>query len=298
MGSGGGGRYIRPTSEDVAQKLESAKERERQRLDEDVNRLLAKLLARFNDRDKELQNLLADAAEIDQVLLGGSVAKHTAVDGLSDIDALVVLNQEEYAAKSPAVMLERFYRTLTRELPRNEVESIEKGQLAATVKYRDGTEIQLLPALRSGQVVSIAAAGGKTWNDTHPRRFQRELTRANSRLNGGLVPAIKLLKSLVASFPQQKQLTGYHVEAMALEAAKNYSGATTPRALLIHILAHAADRVLKPITDKTGQSRTVDSYLGDGNSLERRNISQTLGGVRRRLEAATSVAQWSAMYES
>lgn len=118
----------------------------------------------------------------------------------------------------------------------------------------------------------------------------------NAQLNQGLVPAIKLIKSINDELPQQKRLQGIHIEAMAVEAARKYSGPNTPKALLIHILGYAADRVLKPVVDLTGQSRTVDSYLGGANSAERRNVSQALAGMKRRLEAATTVAQWRAVF--
>jgi hypothetical protein len=285
--------------------IDQAKERERQRLDTDVNDLLQKLLAHFNDRDTEvisdrlvsIGEMLSDVAEIETFLLGGSVGKHTAVNGISDVDALVILGRPDLAGKSPQFVLNSFHKQLNQSLPRSEVKSVEKGRLAVTVTYHDGTEIQLLPALRSGQTISIASADGKNWIDTKPKVFQRELTRANRQLNQALIPTIKLLKSIVSDFPKQKQLTGYHIEAMALDAARDYQGPKTSKWLLLHLLGYAADRVLKPMADITGQSRNVDSYLGKANSVERRNISQALAGMKRRLEAATTVSQWRAVFE-
>jgi predicted nucleotidyltransferase len=304
MGGGGGGRYTGPSTQDIQRKIEQAQKQERQRLDVDVNEMLQTLLARFNDRDtetrekglSEIRNILGEAVEIDNILLGGSVARHTDISGISDVDALVILNRADLAGQSAQSLLDVFYEMLNQGLPQGEVAAVNKGRLAVTVKYRDGSEIQLLPALRTGQTISIAAADGKGWNDTQPKVFHRELTRANDRLNNGLVPAIKLMKSIVSDFPTQKQLTGYHSEAIALEAASGYRGANTPKALLIHLLDYAANRVLRPIVDSTGQSRTVDSYLGHADSLERRNISQALEGMKRRLEAATTVAQWRAVF--
>ena len=203
MGGGGGGRYSGPSSFSMQQKLERVREHERARLEKDLTLYLQKLLAKFNDRDvekigerlDELQKVLGDDAEVDRILLGGSVAKHTAVDGLSDVDALVILDRQEMAGKSSTQMLNSFYKTINDKLPRNDVESIDKGKLAVTVTYRDQTEIQLLPAIKSGQTVSIAAADGKGWNDTKPLAFQKELTKANNQLNQSLVPAIKVVKS-------------------------------------------------------------------------------------------------------
>lgn len=304
MGGSGGGRYYGPSSPELQRKIEQTQAEERQRLDGDVNTMLYKLLAKFNDRDinatkkhlAQVEEVLGDVVEVDKILFGGSIAKHTDIDGISDVDALVILNQGNLSGKSPRRLLDAFFSALNISMPRSEVKSIEKGRLAVTVKYNDDSEIQLLPALRSGQTISIASNDGIHWNDTKPQIFQRDLTRANTRLNQCLVPAIKLMKSIVADFPEQKKLSGYHIEALALDSATRYHGPSTPKAVLLHLLGDSANRVLRPITDATGQSRTLDSHLGGENSIERRNVSQALAGIKRRLESATTVAQWSAVF--
>lgn len=304
MGGSGGGRYTGPSSATLQQRLDKIREEERERLENNVSNYLNKLLVRFNDRDRdkiadrleEINKLLGKNVEIDQLLLGGSVAKHTAVNGLSDVDALVVLDRDDLRGKSAQVMLDAFHKTLEDQLSRKDVLSVDKGRLAVTVVYRDKTEIQLLPALRSGQTISIAAADGKSWNDTRPRVFGQQLTRANQRLGQSLIPAVKLAKALVGSLPEQKQLSGYHIEAMAVDAAKGYQGSKTPKALLIHILRHASERVRTPMKDATGQSRTVDAYLGKAESVPRRVASQALSGLARRLDAASSLGQWKAIF--
>ncbi len=190
-GGGGGSRYIRPWSSAERQKIDNAQEKERQRLEGDVNSLLNDLLAGYNSRDteetkdklEELSDIIGEKTEIDQILFGGSVAKHTEVNGLSDVDALVILDRSDLQGKSPKEMLDVLQKTLNAKLPRSEVESVSKGQLAVTIKYQDGTEVQLLPALRSKNTISIAAADGNNWNDTRPKIFRRDLTRANGKMN-------------------------------------------------------------------------------------------------------------------
>lgn len=302
---GTGGRYSGPRSDDLLERINKAREKERERLDGQVNDLIRELLTRYNDRDREkvserldeIRQRLGDVAELDSVLFGGSVAKHTAVDGLSDVDALVVLDREKIGADSPGDLIDSFYRLLNRSLPRSEVESVRKGRLAVTVTYQDGQEIQLLPALRSRQDVRIASSDGSGWQSTKPRAFESALTDSNRKMNGSLVPTIKLVKSMVSDLPPQKQLKGYHIETLAVDAARGYAGPRTPRALLLHMLEHSSQRVLRPIADVTGQSRVADGYLGPENSVQRRNISQTLAGVKRRLEAASTVAQWRAVLD-
>ena len=301
---GTGARYTRPPTEaSIQRKVAQAEAKERQRLDGEVDDLIQRLLARYNKRDTEqvsrrlgrIKEILGEIAEVDTLLFGGSVAKHTAVDGVSDVDALVILDRKQNTKESPEFLIEAFRRLLQIKLPRSDVAQVAKGKLAVTVKYKGGEELQLLPALRSGQRVFVAASDGKDWQQTRPRMFQRTLTDANAQMNRNLVPTIKLIKSMVASLPKQKQLTGYHLEALAVDAARVYEGSKTPRQLLLHVLGHSAQRVLRPISDTTGQSNSVDEYLGTSDSVPRRNVSQALGALRRVLGAANNISQWRAV---
>ena len=305
-GSGGGGGGFPASSDVIQRKIEEAREAESQRLERDLDRLLQAFLAEVNDRDVDatrqrvdlVAKALKEVADVEALLFGGSVAKHTFVDGLSDVDALVILGRSETQGMSPQRVLDRMEAELSRVLGRGEVESIDRGTLAVTVRFRDGTELQLLPAVRSGTRLKIPDSSGAGWNATNPTTFQRELTRENNRLNRALVPTVKLMKSLVGDLPKQQQISGYHAEALCVDAAKNLSGSPPPRELLIHVLDHASSRVMKPIRDVTGQSRVVDEYLGPAGSSQRRLVSQALGGIKRRLEAATSISQWRAMFGS
>jgi hypothetical protein len=306
MGGSGGGRFSGPLTESLERQIERARQQEQDRLEREINSFLHRLLVHYNDRNTDLiservsqvQRLLGEAAEVKSIIFGGSIAKHTDVSGLSDVDALVILRRTDLTGKPPQALLDAFYQILRTKLPRAEVASINKGRLAVTVKYLDDLEIQLLPALRSGTTISIAEADGKGWNETKPLQFQTALKDADVRLNGNLVPAIKLVKSLVDDLPELKQLSGYHIEALALDAMQGYNGPTTPRALLLHILERAAERILTPLKDITGQSQELDAYLGPANSLRRRNTAQALVGMRRRLAAATTLSQWKAAFEA
>jgi len=267
--------------------------------------MLSALLAKYNARDTDaisdhldkLEETLSSEANIERFLLGGSVGKHTFVDGLSDIDALVILDSKNAREQSPGEILDSFHARLAASLPRDKVAEVTKGRLAVTVKYRDGTEIQLLPALRRGNKVAISTEDGRQWNETKPKLFQKALSRANERLNHALVPTIKLVKGVMGDMPTQKQMTGYHVESLALEVAKGYRGPKTVKSLLVHVLQEGAKRVLRPISDITEQSRIVDAALGAANSTRRRILSDALSGVARKLNSATTVDEWRAVLQ-
>ena len=300
MGSGGG--YF-PDPRQLHDLIDQAQEtNEAKKLDADVNELLQRILGRMNQRSPEqtktylqqLRDAVGDEIEIEQLLLAGSLAKNTYVDELSDVDALAILDRQDLHGKTPQEVLTAFCRLVRSKLSGAVV---KKGKMAVTVTYRDGTEIQLLPALRSGNKVSVPKHDGTGWNETQPKVFQRSLSKANEKLNGALIPTIKLMKKVVASLPSKKQLTGYHCESLALDATKDYKGPRTPKALLLHVLDAASKRAMRPIRDTTGQSRTADEYLGKANSVDRRLVSDALAGLARRFGAATSVDQWKKIIE-
>jgi hypothetical protein len=175
------------------------------------------------------------------------------------------------------------------------VESIEEGVLAVTITYRDGMQLQLLPAKRVGDTVAIASASGQRWSRIEPATFRKALTAVNQSQAGAVIPAIKLAKSVIANLPADRQLSGYHVEALAVEAFQAYDGRKTPSAMLKHFFAAASDRVRTPIADVTGQSRAVDAYLGEAESTQRKLVSDTLATVSRQLQSADSPERWRAL---
>src|SRR5258707_11460410 len=107
MGSGGGdsGATYFPSKPSKLQDLikQTHERTEQERSEADINLYLQQLLAKLTDRDPEktktyldeIVSVLHDYQEVDRLLFGGSVAKHTYVDGLSDVDALVVLNRDD-----------------------------------------------------------------------------------------------------------------------------------------------------------------------------------------------------------
>jgi hypothetical protein len=297
---GSGGSYFPHASDNLTELVRQSKaEADKARLDADVNNLLRQVIPSFQ-RDPEteqeyldsIRNALGVEIEMLNFLFGGSVAKHTYVDGLSDVDSLVILNQEHYAGKTPNEVLEAFHSALRDNLNEGNVASIDKGRLAVTIRFRDGKEIQLLPALRTGETILISNATGDKWKETAPKKFQKSLTSVNKRLNGMLIGVIKLFKSLNSGLAKQSQLTGYHIESLAVDAVKGYRKNKTYKELLLHVLDSASRRVLSPIADVTGQSRIVDEYLGPANSGKRRLASNTLSGVLRKLSSAKTSEDW------
>lgn len=262
-----------------------------------VSTFLNGQLIQYNDRDvKGIQAKLdsiktALEKNIDgtvNTVFGGSVQKHTYVDGISDIDSLVILNNSELMDKNPEQVKDHFLKVLRDKL--KDIKDIQKGNLAVTIEFKDGATIQLLPAVRTTDGIKIQSAKVNKWSEINPQGFADKLTRVNQALEGKLVPTIKLIKGINVQFPEKRQMTGYHIESLAIEAFKSYSGECTTKAMLEHFFEQSKSAVLSPIKDKTGQSIHVDEYLGTQNSEERKGISYQLDLISRKIKNANNVA--------
>ena len=123
--------------------------------DAEINRCLRDLLRVYNARDTQAVSrhvqVLSDSLKLrdDDVvhtLFGGSVSKHTAINGLSDVDVLAIVNDSSLSGQSPAAVIRLMAQRIRQRLPQTNVST---GDLAVTVRYSDGIEVQVLPAIRT-----------------------------------------------------------------------------------------------------------------------------------------------------
>jgi hypothetical protein len=310
MGGGGGGRgafYNSSPSKLREIVLKEAAKTQGVAFETELATTLGDLLGAYNGRDTEtvrerLEELKA-ALQVDlegsfDQLFGGSVAKHTYVDGLSDIDSLVLIDDSPLEGKTPQQVLAHIKKTISRELGDDVV--VTHGRMAVTAEYGDGMVIQLLPALKSEDGhFHVPSSRTDGWSKINPIEFQEALTRRNRECGDKLVPTIKCAKAIIAQLPEAQRLSGYHVESLAIAAFRDYAGPKTTPSMLPTFFERARELVLSPIKDSTGQSVHVDSYLGPANSETRQAMSHVLGRLERRMKnatAAASSAQWKALF--
>ena len=157
------------------------------------NSLLQRELVFVDGRNIDLMGRYLDVIQdvldakgylIERLELGGSVAKHTYVDGLSDVDALVIQGEGLYGGQLPEEVKRGLADILRRGLPRADVRNIREGTLAVTVEFIDGMEIQLLPAVVSTAGVAIASSDGKSWSSIRPQEFASALVVEQSWTDG------------------------------------------------------------------------------------------------------------------
>lgn len=303
---GSGGRYFPSYSpEEFQEKVQKAEDAAKDDVYEaEANSLLSEYLAQFNNRDVDAINQVLETARAEladefegtvELKFGGSVAKKTYVDGLSDVDALLLLKHADAAHESPADIKETCAARL-REI--FGADKVSVGQLAITVEKK-GSVIQFLPALRAGDHFKISNAEGTEWSKIRPRVFAEALTNTNAEMGNKLVPTIKLAKAIIGQLPEQRRLSGYHVEALAMKVFEGYRGEMAPRPMLKHFFENIGPRLHQPMSDVTGQSDHVDEYLGPAQSVQRRVIADACDRISRRLKSADGakdLAQWRQVF--
>lgn len=298
MGGSGGGGFFHESSKSPQNIAKEIREKEKKTLDDyfdtDVTNLIRQVLATANDRDTySVQNHLntieaalhSDVDGFIDLRYAGSVSKHTYVDGLSDIDTLAIINKSDLVNYSPDAVKQYFFDRLKQRLPNSD---IRIGNLAVTVRFTSGFEIQVLPVMKDLNGIKIPSSRRENeWSHIiKPEKFAKILRYTNSQMSGKLIPVIKLAKSIIASFGEARRMAGYHVEALAVEVFGHYTGAKSPKIMLQHFFSEGSKYVLTPVRDKTGQSIHVDDYLGQPGSVSRKMVSDSLATVARKMQNA------------
>ena len=288
-GSGGFGGYTNHDYYNI-----SVTESESSQREIDINRMLEDILKEYNSRDvasigkhlEEIEKALGRSLDgVEKILFGGSISKSTYIEGLSDVDALVILDKSIYSRANPTELKTAFVEMLRKRFPKTE---ISVGNLAVTVHFSDYT-VQLLPALQKGKKFCIADKKANGWtNPIDVKAFTSKLTAVNENNSDKVVPVIKIVKALYSHLPEEYKLSGYHIEAMAVEMFTSYSGRHTLHDMTQYYLDKAKDMVKEPTHDITGQSGTIDSYFGDYNSISRQKLSQHLKEISERFKNSDS----------
>ena len=271
----------------------------------DFNRRCEELLARYSHRNnasirRHIEGLctaLRRDGNVVQAIYGGSVSRGTNVNGISDVDILLVVNQSSLINRPPSAVIDYVKETLEGHLSGN---PIRAGNLAVTVEYADETEIQILPAIRRGtEGFRIAKPGSNRWSGTVlPNIFADRLMEVDQRNGSRVLPTIKLAKAIADCYVKRpsRKISGYHMEALAIKAFENYQGPRDPKSMLVHLFGNSITAVLTPIRETTGQSTTVDEYLGEEGSRLRQRASIYFRQMRGKVNSCRNASDFDSLF--
>lgn len=293
MGGSGGGFNSDINSKDFRKKLEETTSvEEKQKYESKVAERFANILGKYNSRDTEaikthldqIRAALGKDIEDGEIRtnLGGSLSRRTHLNGISDVDVLVILNGTQLSSLSPDELLEYFRKRLNERFPNTE---IKQGDTAVTVSFND-VEIQLLPALKYKSGIKIPDGG--EWSEiVKPQEFAQSLTALNEKFSKRLIPSIKLAKGILYKLPEKHRLSGYHIESLAHDIFGSIpADILTNKEILKIFFAESAKRVKQPLADLSGQSENVDDYLGGKDSLKRGIVANYLQRISNKMTYA------------
>lgn len=291
MGSSGGYNSERFSYKSYVDKIQQTNDAEKTAAYETgVASIFAELLGQINNRDtaaitKHVSRIKTTLSkELEEEIttnFGGSLARNTHINGLSDVDVLCVLNQT-YSKENPQDVIKDFAEILGKRFPDIEV---RPGDTAVTLSFED-MDIQILPALKYKTGIKIPDEN--QWSEiVRPKEFAQTLTTLNQQLGGKLVPTVKLAKAIISKLPEHHRMTGYHIESLAVNIfTKNPPDSLKYKDLLKEFFKQSALRVKSYIKDETGQSDNVDDYLGAKNSLHRTIVSNYLDRIAKKMDYA------------
>src|SRR5699024_3460686 len=121
----------------------------------------------------------------------------------------------DLAKSKPRDILKALAERIERRLPNTNVKA---GDLAVTIEFSSGHEIQLLPSIKTTTGNKIPKPGLNEWSNViKPHKFAKKLTAVNQDNGGKVIPLIKIFKNINATLPKFKQLSGYHIESLAID---------------------------------------------------------------------------------
>lgn len=244
------------------------------------------------DREKHMQyrNEARDSINegIDgsvDIVYAGSVAKGTYVEGVSDVDCHVRINGTSLEGKSP----DEVKAYMRQQLAKNpNVKSATETSKTVTVIYKDGTEMQFVPVIRTKNGYRVAA-GGRWSKVVYENRFRRDFQRTNEKCGGRLTTLVSFLKRENSLRPKSQQMSGHHIEAMANRIFKQAPASKVHDigVMFVYFHRHASRHIRHRMRDITGQSDYVDKRsLGGPDSRARRVLSRRFAARADRLRSS------------
>lgn len=261
----------------------------------DINQLDTQ---KINQRKESIFDVLNDEFEdVQDFNTEGSYSRYTYVNGLSDIDILIDLGNystSQFENKEDShFVLQAIAERIKQRYPTT---NIKLGKMAVTLEFQDGIELQILPSFKYYNGYKVPDPDSNGWVCSFPDNFKKRLTSLNQSNTGKIVPALKLTKQLLQK--QDIKIKSYHIENIALDAFRGYTGSLTPEALIKYLINYSKSAIFNNIGDPCHQSEYIDSYLGKKGSEIRKKLAQKINKLDIKLQNTTTQAEWEKLFQN
>lgn len=206
-----------------------------------------------------------------RIELAGSVEKNTFNEGISDIDLRAVTTNSALLDYSPKIAKKLILKQI-RSI--DEVKNPRVGHQAVTLT-KGGHEYQIIPVIRHDGKTYIPSERGTYWKTVDIEVFNRSLNSLNRKTEGRFCEAVRFVKILSNTYiPKRYQLSGYHIESIAMEAISQHCHPLNRTDMIERILGNIPSRVKRYSWDITRESKAIDRDLGSNYSTERKDVAK------------------------
>ncbi|TLF56352.1 nucleotidyltransferase domain-containing protein [Nocardia cyriacigeorgica] len=259
-------------------------------LDEELN-LDPAQRERAQERHNAIRDVLEDAGFVHTSFLQGSFARKTMLKPLKDVDIVIVLKAEHWAALSgpegPQTAMDWFQAPVAKAWPDAKFDHGDKPSAKALrVTFADlDFTIDLVPAFDDDdEFVLIGDRDQKCWEPSNTRRQGRVVSERNQDTKGRFVHQVREMKALVKSNNDLKFIKGIVVESLAFAVIDRKM---PDKYAVADVLEHAQTAVLDQVLDPAGD----DDVTVKWTSAERQTAASTFASLATQAREALDLEQ-------
>ncbi len=202
-------------------------------------------------------------------IISGSLLKETYIDGISDIDILIPINESIYSNYSPNEIIESLFNY---ELDTDfEKYFISANKNALRLRFKN-LWIELVPVRISDSNLLFPNKNGKYWKEIHPNKVTYKIKELEKQSKHMISLTIRIVKVILLRLFRLYEINSYIIEFIIIEFI-SYKKEDDLLELILVSLKLIRDRILYPISDVTRQYKYIDQNLGVALSDERKRLS-------------------------
>ena len=214
------------------------------------------------NRQNNVRDAVADGFDIHESFLAGSYARSTMISPLkeSDVDIFVLLEAKYYRQYTPATLLDKLRAILKRTYP--STPKISRNSQAVTITFTD-FKVDVVPSFYrtdGGYLIPDSIDG--EWISADPTVHHGNLTDANRRHGGELIPVIKMIKSWNRCI--NEAFHGFYLELLTKQVLTNVTITDYPSAVR-YVFDKGREAVKYTISDPAGFGDQVGGLKGVSN---------------------------------
>jgi hypothetical protein len=158
---------------------------------ETISYRYGEITSALNKKYREIESKTANSLQV------GSIGRHTAIEGISDLDMLYMMTNDtwdRFKENRQSDLLQEVKNAIKTRYPNTEASG--NGQVV-TVKFSDGMDVEVLPAFEQddGSFKFPDTNDGGSWRITKPREEIQAVAKLNDKKNGNVRDLCRMVRA-------------------------------------------------------------------------------------------------------